>query len=57
MDASASRVIGALMFPTNSPDLELLTVGRLGLITKAGGFQPIKLPKAVTAQDYPYMAF
>ena len=57
MDASASRVIGALMFPTNSPDLELLTVGRLGLITQAGGFQPIKLPKAVTAQDYPYMAF
>jgi hypothetical protein len=56
MDASASHVIGAVMSGSSAaPDV--LTTGSLGVITQAGGFQPIKLPKAITARDYPYMAF
>jgi hypothetical protein len=53
-DASASLVIGAVRFPDASGTLG---TGQLGVMTKAGGFQPIKLPKTVIPVDFASIAF
>jgi hypothetical protein len=48
MDASARHIIAAFSSQTT---------GTLGLITKAGNLQPVRLPIQVTAPDYAFMAF
>src|SRR5207302_1795451 len=48
LDVSARHVIGAVRFPSASGALD---TGQLGLITKSGGFRPLKLPKAVIPAD------
>jgi hypothetical protein len=54
LDASAAHVIGAVRFPSGSGALD---AGELGVITRAGGFQPVKLPKAVIPADFESIAF
>ncbi len=54
LDASASHVIGAVRFPSASG---ALYTGQLGVITRAGGFQPIKLPKAIIPDGFGMIAF
>ncbi|HTR90269.1 MAG TPA: hypothetical protein VMI73_00835 [Trebonia sp.] len=54
LDASASHVIGAVRFPSAS---DAVDTGELGVITRTGGFQPVKLPKAVIPADFESMTF
>jgi len=51
LDASATHVIGAVLTGAG------LLSGQLGVITKAGGFQAVRLAKEVTVQDYSFIAF
>jgi hypothetical protein len=51
---AASHLIGELRVAkiARGPESD-----QLGVITQAGGFQPIKLPKQVPSGEYAYIAF